>query len=132
MAASGKWQERALALRRETLALLIAVKHPSTPWYAKLVVLCVVAYALSPIDLIPDPIPVLGQLDDLLLVPLGIALGRWLIPADVLAECRARAEASMSNLAPRARWLAAAIVVGIWIVLLALVARWAWSIWRPA
>jgi uncharacterized membrane protein YkvA (DUF1232 family) len=110
----------------------MAVKHPSTPWYARLLAICVVAYALSPIDLIPDPIPVLGQLDDLLLVPLGIALARWLIPVDVLAECRGRAEAAIGNLAPRARWLAAAVVLVTWIMLLGVAARWVWSIWRPA
>jgi uncharacterized membrane protein YkvA (DUF1232 family) len=87
------------------------------PWYAKALALCVVVYALSPIDLIPDPIPVLGQLDDLLLVPLGIALVRWLMPRDVLAECRAQADKSLTALSPRARWAAAASVIVIWIAL---------------
>src|SRR5215813_10664131 len=77
-------------LRSETLALYLAARHPSTPWYAKLVVAAIVAYALSPIDLIPDFVPVLGYVDDLLLIPIGIALAVKLIPAPVLLECRAR------------------------------------------
>ena len=113
-----KWKEKTRALRHETLALVLAARHPGTPWYAKALALCVLAYALSPIDLIPDPIPVLGQLDDLVLVPLGIALVRWLIPRDVLVECRARADQSMATLSPRARWMAALSVIAIWTLLI--------------
>jgi uncharacterized membrane protein YkvA (DUF1232 family) len=69
----------------------LACRDSRTPWYAKLVVGLVVAYALSPIDLIPDPIPVLGYLDDLILLPLGILLSRKLIPADVMEHCRRQA-----------------------------------------
>ena len=86
------WKDRARALKREVHAVGIAALDPRTPWTAKLIASLVLAYALSPIDLIPDFIPVLGQLDDLLLVPLGIALVIKLIPADVLAEARARAD----------------------------------------
>src|SRR3954469_24291635 len=84
-------KERVRHLKSETYALYLAARHPRTPWYAKLFVAGVVAYALSPIDLIPDFIPVLGVLDDLILVPLGIAAAMKMIPPDVLAECRARA-----------------------------------------
>ena len=87
------WSERARELRREVYALYFACRDPRTPWYAKWLVAGVVAYALSPIDLIPDFIPVLGQLDDLILVPLGIAIAIRLIPTEVLAECRAKAGA---------------------------------------
>ena len=80
-------------LKREIEALMLAARDPRTPWYAKWLVAGVVAYALSPIDLIPDFIPVLGQLDDLILVPLGIAIAIRLIPTEVLAECRAKAGA---------------------------------------
>jgi uncharacterized membrane protein YkvA (DUF1232 family) len=115
------WRARARLLKSEVIALGFAVRHPRVPWYAKVVAGCVVAYALSPIDLIPDFIPVLGYLDDLVLIPLGVALVIRLIPADVLAECRARAE----RVTRRARsWVAAVVIVAIWIVLTVLVLRW--------
>jgi uncharacterized membrane protein YkvA (DUF1232 family) len=82
---------RVRELKIQVHALLLAYRDPRTPWYAKALAALVVAYALSPIDLLPDIIPVLGQLDDLLLVPLGIALAVRLIPREVLADCRARA-----------------------------------------
>jgi uncharacterized membrane protein YkvA (DUF1232 family) len=78
-------------MRDESYALLLASRDPRTPWYAKLLVAAVVAYAVSPIDLIPDFIPVLGQLDDLLLLPIGIALAIGMVPPAVLEESRARA-----------------------------------------
>ena len=80
-------------LRDESYALYLASRDPRTPWYAKLLVAAVVAYAVSPIDLIPDFIPVLGQLDDLLLLPIGIALAIRLVPRAVLEEKRALAAA---------------------------------------
>ncbi len=83
-------KSRVRQLRREVHALVLAARDPRTPWYAKWLVAGVVAYALSPIDLIPDFIPVLGYLDDLILVPLGIVIAIKLIPPQVLAECRAR------------------------------------------
>jgi len=86
------WKARARRLTREVYALSFAVRDPRVPWYAKVAAACVVAYALSPIDLIPDFIPVLGYLDDLVLVPLGVWLVLRLIPAAVLSECRARAD----------------------------------------
>ena len=97
------------------------------PWYAKALLVLVIAYALSPIDLIPDFIPVLGLLDDLLVVPLGVLVARWMIPAAVMAECRARADARLLAGPRRAVTL---VVVGIalaWvalaILLIAVVAR---------
>ena len=89
------WRSRLAALRDETLAVALAAKHPRTPWYAKAIAVATVAYFLSPIDLIPDPIPVLGQLDDLLIVPLGVLLVRRLTPPDVLEECRREAAAAV-------------------------------------
>jgi uncharacterized membrane protein YkvA (DUF1232 family) len=117
---SGGWRAWARRARLEVHALGLACRDPRTPWAARLVAACVVAYALSPIDLIPDPIPVLGYLDDLVLVPIGIALARRLVPADVLAECRARAAA-----ADTAGWgrRAAAVIVVAWSVA-ALAAGW--------
>src|SRR6185295_20222114 len=82
---------RARQLKSETIALYLACRDPRVPWYAKALAAAVVAYALSPIDLIPDFIPVLGYLDDLLLVPLGILLAIRLMPPDILAEHRRRA-----------------------------------------
>lgn len=77
---------------RDVLAVLLAIRHPQTAWYAKALAAAVVAYALSPIDLIPDIIPVLGLLDDLVLVPVGLLLARKMIPPDAFTLCRQRAE----------------------------------------
>jgi uncharacterized membrane protein YkvA (DUF1232 family) len=112
-------------LKRETFALYLAARHPLTPWYAKAFAAFVVAYAFSPIDLIPDFIPVLGYLDDLILVPLGAALAIRMVPADVMAECRARAEALAASGKPASR-VAAVVIVCIWIVLAALGSWWAY------
>ena len=106
------WRQRAQQLKRETYALYLAYRDPRVPWYAKLLAACVVAYAFSPIDLIPDFIPVLGYLDDLVLVPFGIALSLKLIPPQVMAECRARAAAVEGK---PTNWGAAAVIVAIWI-----------------
>jgi uncharacterized membrane protein YkvA (DUF1232 family) len=110
------WQQRARLLKRETYALLLAYRDPRVPWYAKLWVACVVAYALSPIDLIPDFIPVLGYLDDLILVPLGIALALRLIPPEVMADSRARAEQALAENRPQSR-IAAVVIIAIWLLL---------------
>ena len=118
---------RAEALKRETLALWYAMKHPRTPLAAKVVAAIVVAYAVSPIDLIPDFIPVLGLLDDLVLLPLGIALCLRLLPADVMAECRESARESVER--PR-NYAAAAIIVALWIGILALLGGWLAGFWR--
>jgi uncharacterized membrane protein YkvA (DUF1232 family) len=122
-------REKAALLQRETLALYYAMRDPRTPWAAKLVAGIVVAYAVSPIDLIPDFIPVLGLLDDLILLPLGIALCIKLIPAQVLSDARTRAKASREK--PR-NYVAAAIIVAIWVAALAVLAVWAKGIFAPA
>lgn len=109
-------KQRASHLKRETYALALAYRDPRTPWHAKLWAACVVAYAVSPIDLIPDFIPVFGLLDDLILLPIGIALAIKLVPADVLAECRTKAAAEMQD-SSTSSWIAAAVVVVIWVVL---------------
>jgi uncharacterized membrane protein YkvA (DUF1232 family) len=119
-------RQRVRHLKGETFALYLAARHPETPWYAKLFVAGVVAYALSPIDLIPDFVPVLGYLDDLVLVPLGIAVAIRMIPPPVLAECRARAQQAMAGEKPASR-LAAAVIIGIWLLLAALLALWAYE-----
>jgi uncharacterized membrane protein YkvA (DUF1232 family) len=97
---------------RDVHAVWLAARDPRTPWYAKWLAIAVAAYAFSPIDLIPDFIPVLGYLDDLLLVPLGVWLAVRLIPKDVLAEHRAAA--ALASAQPKAR-TAAVVIVSIWI-----------------
>jgi len=119
-------KQRAKEIESQTYALYLACKHPLTPWYAKAVAACVVAYALSPIDLIPDFIPVLGYLDDLIIVPLGIALVIRLVPKPVMAECRAEAARRLDARGPRS-WAAAAIIIAVW---LALAALCGWMVWR--
>jgi uncharacterized membrane protein YkvA (DUF1232 family) len=110
-------------IKRDVLALWIAARDPRVPWYAKTLAMAVAAYALSPIDLIPDFIPVLGYLDDLVIVPLGILLVVWLIPATLMAEFREQAVA----VATRPRSTAAAIVVVlVWIAAAFLVVWWLW------
>jgi uncharacterized membrane protein YkvA (DUF1232 family) len=116
------WKARVRALKREVAALALAMRRPEVPWYAKVLGAAVIAYALSPIDLIPDFIPVLGLLDDLLLVPLGILAVRAMIPPGVLDECRA--EAASGVLSSRTRWIAAAIIVLVWASLLVALLRW--------
>jgi uncharacterized membrane protein YkvA (DUF1232 family) len=110
------WKQRARQLKKETYAIYIACKDPRVPWYARLFAGFVVAYAFSPIDLIPDVIPILGYLDDLVLVPLGIILVIKMIPPAVLAECRDKAEAAMSEDKPTSR-IAAIAIVAIWLLL---------------
>lgn len=119
-------KKRVRHLKRETFGLYLAARHPDTPWYAKVLVAGVVAYALSPIDLIPDFVPVLGYLDDLILVPLGIALSIKMIPPHVWAECRVRAQESMASGKPVSR-IAAAVIIGIWLLFAALCTLWAYE-----
>lgn len=126
MALLADLKQRARHLKAETFALYLAARHPQTPWYAKFLVAGIVAYAFSPIDLIPDFIPIIGYLDDLILIPMGIALAIKLIPASVLAECRARAQATMQNGKPVSR-VAGAVIIAIWLVLAALCSVWAYK-----
>jgi uncharacterized membrane protein YkvA (DUF1232 family) len=111
----------ARAIKRDVLALWIAARDPRTPLLAKAVAAAVAAYALSPIDLIPDFIPVLGYADDLLILPLGIALAVWLIPAPLLAEYRAQAARRSGR--PTSR-IAAALIVAVWLAALVAVGVW--------
>ncbi|MGV2862976.1 YkvA family protein [Achromobacter sp. AGC39] len=108
------WAKR---IRRDGITLWFAGKHPRTPWYAKALALFVVAYALSPIDLIPDFIPVLGYVDDLLLLPAFIWLSIKLLPTDVLLECRSQAEAwLLAKKAKPSSWVGATLIVVIWLI----------------
>lgn len=113
----------ARSIRRDGHAVWLAARHPRTPWHAKALALAVAAYALSPIDLIPDFVPVLGYLDDLVIVPLGILAVTRLVPPEVLAECRAAAEAA----ARRPRSMAGAAAIGaLWVASAAVLAWWLW------
>jgi uncharacterized membrane protein YkvA (DUF1232 family) len=111
-----RWRQRARAITRDAHALFLACRDPRTPWYAKAVAGLVVAYAFSPIDLIPDFVPVLGYLDDVVLVPLGVLLAVRLIPPGVLAECREDARRAAER--PTSR-VAAVVIVGLWFLLAA-------------
>lgn len=112
-----------MSLKAETIALYLAAQDPRTPWYAKWLVVAIVAYALSPVDLIPDFIPIIGLLDDLILVPMGIAIAIRLIPDDALQEARVRARTfQLSD--SRAGTMAAIVIVAIWVVAFALALSW--------
>ena len=113
------WKRRARELQAEVYAMYLAYKDPRVPWYARVFAACVVGYAFSPIDLIPDPIPILGYLDDLVLIPLGVTLAVKMIPPAVLAECRERAREVMKEGQPVNR-AAAVVIVVIWVLLAAL------------
>ena len=116
MGLTKRWRTEARRLKREVYALYLACRDPRVPWDAKAVAAGVVAYAFSPIDLIPDFIPVLGYLDDLVVLPLGVLLVRQMIPEVVMTDCRLRAEAAFSQGKPVSR-MGAAIVVGLWLIL---------------
>ena len=131
MAWWARLRSRAHELQTEAYALYLAARHPGTPWYAKLVVAAVAAYAFSPLDLIPDFVPVLGYLDDLVLLPLGILLAIKLVPAPVLADCRARAAEARRDGRPVSRAAAAAIVV-VWLLLAACGVVILLQLWHPA
>lgn len=119
----GRAKRWARAIKRDVHAVWLAARHPRTPWHAKALALAVAAYALSPIDLIPDVIPVLGYLDDLIIVPLGILAVTKLVPADVLAECRAAADAAGQR--PRSL-VGAAAIIALWLAAAGLLGWWLW------
>ncbi len=110
-----RWRRLARTLKREISTVYFVLRHPDTPWYARMLAGIVVAYAFSPIDLIPDPVPLIGYLDDLVLVPLGMVLVLQLIPPGVLVECRARA--ATEPIAGRwGGWFAAGVIVVLWVL----------------
>ena len=113
-----RWKQWARIIKRDVHAIYLASRDPRVPWYAKALALCVAGYALSPIDLIPDFIPVIGYLDDLIIVPLGIVAVVKLIPPEIMAEHRAAA--AMASARPTSR-MAAAVIAFIWIASMALV-----------
>lgn len=113
----------ARAIKRDVVAVWLAARDPRVPWYAKAIAAAVAAYALSPIDLIPDFIPVLGYLDDLLILPLGVLLVIRLIPEKLMAEFRAEAQRRVERPTNRR---AAAVIVALWVTAAALLSSWPW------
>ena len=116
-------RDRARRLKIELIALALAARHPQTPWYAKLIVAGCVAYALTPVDLIPDAIPVVGLIDDLIFVPLAVAFAVRFIPAPVLADCRARSH-EIEARAPRLSRTAWLLIGAAWLTVVVLIALW--------
>jgi uncharacterized membrane protein YkvA (DUF1232 family) len=113
-------------LKYEIIALYWAYRDPRTPWYAKAFMAVVIGYAFCPIDLIPDFIPVLGYVDDLIIVPAGIYLAIKMIPKGVFAECREKARSiPISN---TAKWVVAGIIIIIWLVVILLIIKFVWQI----
>ena len=121
-----QWKQRAGQFKVEAYALYLAYKDPRVPWYAKVFAAYVVARTFSPIDLIPDFIPVLGYLDDLVLTPLGIALALKMIPRAVLDESREKAQGVICQGTSK-NWIAAGIVIVVWMLLIAVVV---WTVAR--
>lgn len=116
MTAWVRWKRRVRNLKAEVYAAHLACKDPRVPWYARVLAACVVGYAFSPIDLIPDFIPILGYVDDLILLPLGIALVIKMIPPTVMAECREKARVADRQRRPT-NWIAAGLIILIWLLL---------------
>lgn len=112
-----KWKQKSRHMKIEIYALYLAYRDPRVPWYAKAFVAIVVGYAFSPIDLIPDFIPVLGYLDDLVLIPLGVAVALKMIPEKIMEDCRIRSKEVMSEKKPINR-AAAVVIIFIWLMLI--------------
>jgi len=121
------WKARAQRLKGSVYALYFAYRDPRTPWYVRVLAACIVGYAFSPIDLIPDPIPILGYLDDLVLIPLGVTLVVKLLPTDVWADAQHLAATTLRDGKPT-NWIAAGVIVVLWIGLASVgtVLFWRW------
>jgi uncharacterized membrane protein YkvA (DUF1232 family) len=104
-------------LKRQIFILYFAYRDERVPWYAKVFTACVVAYAFSPIDLIPDFIPILGYLDDVIIIPLGIMFALKMIPKSVISDCEVKAEVMMKNGKPK-NWIVGSLIVLIWSVII--------------
>ena len=102
-------------LKKQIIILYLAYKDKRVPLYAKIFTACVVAYAFNPIDLIPDFIPILGYLDDVILLPIGILIALKMIPKDVIADCEVKAKEMMNNKKPK-NWIVGALIVLVWCV----------------
>ena len=114
-----RWRLWARQLKTKTYTVFLACKDPRTPWYARLFAVAVVAYAFSPIDLIPDFIPILGHLDDLIIIPVGISITLRMIPPNILAECQEKAQQTVEGGKPT-NWAAACVIIAAWLLVIAL------------
>jgi uncharacterized membrane protein YkvA (DUF1232 family) len=119
------WKEKAGKLRTEIYALYLAYKDPRVPWYAKAFIAGIIGYALCPLDLIPDFIPVLGYVDDIILIPVGISLAIKMIPQSILEECRERAQSEPFNI--KSRWVAVVFIVLIWLLAIYVTGKIVWG-----
>jgi uncharacterized membrane protein YkvA (DUF1232 family) len=113
------WKQRARQLSAQTYALYLAYRHPRTPWYAKVFAALVVGYVFSPIDPIPDFIPVVGLLDEMVVVPIGVLIAAKMIPREVMEECQEKAREVAEGQKPVSR-VAAVVVVAVWLLCVAL------------
>jgi uncharacterized membrane protein YkvA (DUF1232 family) len=110
-----KWKSWAKQLKRQIFVLYLAYKDDRSPWFAKLFAVCVVAYAFSPIDLVPDFIPILGYLDDVIIVPLGIMVALRMMPQTVIVDCKIKAEELLKKSKPK-NWFVGGLILFLWIV----------------
>ncbi|MHC0038251.1 YkvA family protein [Pseudoneobacillus sp. C159] len=113
----GKIKAWAKNLKRQIFILYLASKDTRVPWYAKVFIICVVAYAFSPIDLVPDFIPILGYLDDIILVPLGIFLALKMIPKQVILDCEEQANQMMKKGKPK-NWIVGSLIIMVWLIII--------------
>jgi uncharacterized membrane protein YkvA (DUF1232 family) len=120
-----RWKHRAKLLTNEIRALCLAYGDRRVPWYAKVFMAAVIGYAISPVDLIPDFIPIVGYLDDFIIVPAGIYIAIKMIPRGIMDECREKAVSNpFSN---RAKWVVAGIIISIWILVIFLAVKFIWQ-----
>jgi len=119
----GRWKDRVKDLKSQVYALYLAYRDPRVPWFAKAFGAMVLAYALSPIDLIPDFIPVIGYLDDIVLIPLGIMIAMKMIPKEIMEECKRKAVVALTSSEVKT-WPATLVIVAIWLTVLGCV------VWR--
>lgn len=115
-----KLKKRAESVKFDIIAISLSIKDKRTPWYAKCMIAFTISYALSPVDLIPDFIPILGYLDDLVILPILITASIKLIPEDVLADCRFKAQENI-KITQRSGWITAIVIIIIWLTIIVLI-----------
>ena len=119
-------KQRAGQLKSETYTLYLAYRDPRVDWYAKVFIVIIIAYAVSPIDLIPDFIPILGYVDDLIIVPVSVFLALKMIPKEVIVECREKAKCE--PISSKAKWVAALIIISVWLLVIYLLFKFIWQL----